>query len=59
MTLHILQCPGCKRYTIKDKCPNCGGAPIQVIPAKYSPEDPYGKYRREVKKDALKDKGLL
>ena len=41
------------------KCPKCGKKALSPIPAKYSPEDPYGKYRREAKKDMLKEKGLL
>jgi H/ACA ribonucleoprotein complex subunit 3 len=40
-------------------CTKCKEKTIPMIPAKYSPEDPYGKYRREAKKEMLKEKGLL
>lgn len=59
MSLHILKCQKCGEYTIKDKCTKCGTVPVSPIPAKYSPEDPYGKYRREAKKEMLKEKGWL
>ncbi|PLJ76794.1 MAG: hypothetical protein B7L53_09775 [Thermofilum sp. NZ13] len=36
---------GCRR----DKCPYCGGTPGAAHPAKFSPEDPYGEYRRKAK----------
>ncbi len=38
---------------------DCGSKAVPVRPPKYSPEDKYGKYRREAKKDQLKQKGLL
>ncbi|MBW2971956.1 RNA-protein complex protein Nop10 [Candidatus Woesearchaeota archaeon] len=59
MSTHILKCTKCGRYTIRVKCPDCGGSALQPLPAKYSPEDQYGKYRREAKKEQLKEKGLL
>lgn len=36
-------------YTLKDKCPVCGRDTAQPGPAKYSPEDRFGKYRRKLK----------
>ncbi|MBU2561419.1 MAG: RNA-protein complex protein Nop10 [Nanoarchaeota archaeon] len=59
MSIHILKCQKCGTYTIRDKCQKCGETPVPQIPAKYSPEDQYGKYRREAKKEQLKEKGLL
>jgi H/ACA ribonucleoprotein complex subunit 3 len=59
MSVHILKCKDCGTYTISDKCPSCKGDAVSPMPAKYSPEDPYGKYRREAKKEMLKEKGLL
>ena len=59
MSIHILKCPDCGIYTLKDKCPKCGASPVPPIPAKYSPEDQYGRYRRETKKPQLVEKGLL
>lgn len=44
---------------MRETCPKCGAPAVLSIPAKYSPEDPYGKYRREAKKDNLEKKGLL
>jgi len=38
-------------YTLKRACPKCGIAAYSVRPAKYSPIDKYGKYRREAKKN--------
>ena len=59
MTNHILKCPKCDEYTMHEKCPKCGEKTIPKIPAKYSPEDNYGKYRREAKKEQLKQEGKL
>ncbi|MBI5392677.1 ribosome biogenesis protein [Candidatus Woesearchaeota archaeon] len=55
---HILRCPICKTYTIKQLC-NCGKKAIDMKPAKYSPEDKYAKYRREIKKQQLVDNNIL
>ena len=59
MSAHIFKCKSCNVYTMNDKCPKCGEKIFSPIPAKYSPEDPYGKYRREAKKDMMKEKGLI
>jgi len=56
---HILKCKICQNYTLQAKCPKCSGEAISQIPPKYSPEDKYGKYRREVKAEGLRQKGLL
>ena len=42
-------CRSCKEYTLKDRCPHCGGPAVQNTPAKFSPEDHYGVYRRKLK----------
>ena len=55
---HLLKCTKCKKYTISNPC-SCGGEALSMKPPKYSPEDKYGKYRREVKKKDLEEKGLL
>ena len=52
---HIQKCKGCKKYTLKDKCPKCGEKTVNPKPAKYSPDDRMGKYRRLAKKE----RGLL
>jgi H/ACA ribonucleoprotein complex subunit 3 len=46
---HILKCPKCSSYGLSENC-SCGHIRIDYKPAKYSPEDKYGKYRREAKK---------
>jgi len=45
---HILRCPVCGIYTMKEACA-CGSTTVQVRPPKYSPEDKYGRYRRMAK----------
>jgi len=46
----IKKCKRCGRYTLReDKCPYCGGKLISPHPPRYSPEDKYGKYRRDLK----------
>lgn len=52
-------CAKCQDYTLKDACPRCGGKATQNTPAKFSPEDHYGEYRRKLKKlDAHKREPL-
>ncbi|MGV8141157.1 MAG: nucleolar RNA-binding Nop10p family protein [Candidatus Woesearchaeota archaeon] len=46
---HILKCPNCGSYGLKELC-SCGHARLEPKPPKYSPEDKYGHYRREAKK---------
>lgn len=45
----LLTCPA-HGYTLKEACPACGRATVKPGPAKYSPEDAYGVYRRKLKK---------
>ena len=47
--MKIRKCSNCGAYTLKESCMRCGGATNRVRPAKFSPEDPYGKYRRMMK----------
>jgi len=37
-------------YTLGDTCPDCGAATANSAPAPFSPEDPYGEYRRALKR---------
>ncbi len=46
----IKKCPSCGSYALADTCSKCGVANINPDPPKYSPEDRYGDYRRELKK---------
>ncbi len=53
MTDSLLRvCRGCGRYTLGAACPGCGAPSSSPHPARFSPEDRYGKYRR-----ALRDAG--
>lgn len=49
--MKIHKCTSCSRYTLKDTCPRCGSPTHIAKPPKFSPEDPYGKYRRMLKKE--------
>jgi len=44
-------CKSCKIYTLEEKCPSCGEKTVQPGPMKFSPQDPYGEYRRKLKKE--------
>ncbi|MFB6122949.1 MAG: RNA-protein complex protein Nop10 [Haloferacaceae archaeon] len=37
-------------YTLSDTCPECGAEAVNSAPAPFSPEDPYGEYRRALKR---------
>ncbi|MDP7116194.1 MAG: nucleolar RNA-binding Nop10p family protein [Candidatus Woesearchaeota archaeon] len=55
---HILRCRACGSYTMSEKC-KCSGKAGTSKPAKFSPEDRYGAYRRKVLKPELISRGLL
>ncbi|KHO45374.1 MAG: hypothetical protein QS98_C0011G0069 [archaeon GW2011_AR3] len=58
---HILKCPECGNYSMEDACSN-GHAPVPTAnpkPAKYSPDDHYGEYRRKAKLEKWQSEGLL
>ena len=59
MTKHILRCPECMKYTMKEQCDACQVSTVESKPPKYSPEDKYGRYRREAKEQEYRNKGLL
>jgi len=40
-----------RTYTLREVCPRCGAATVAPLPARYSPEDRYGKYRRRLKRE--------
>jgi H/ACA ribonucleoprotein complex subunit 3 len=42
----LLRCRSCRRYTLSERCPSCGGASGTPHPARYSPQDRYARYRR-------------
>lgn len=47
--MSIRKCIDCNSYTLQKKCPNCGSKTRSPHPAKFSPEDKYGEYRRKEK----------
>ena len=49
MRTSLRKCSSCSLYTLKEKCPKCDLPTIMPIPARYSPEDRFGKYRRAAK----------
>ncbi len=49
--MKILTCKGCQIYTLKQNCPKCGKKTQTIKPAKFSPEDRFGKYRRKAKNE--------
>lgn len=44
----MFKCAPCGIYTLEETCPRCGGRTRTPIPARFSPEDHYGKYRRRL-----------
>ncbi|MCQ2078768.1 MAG: RNA-protein complex protein Nop10 [archaeon] len=46
MRSQLRRCPSCGRYTLLSDCAICSAKTISPIPPRYSPEDPYGNYRR-------------
>jgi len=49
MAKEILRCQVCKQYTLK--ITHCSKKTLSTKPAKYSPEDKYGAYRRKYKNE--------
>ncbi len=52
MRSKILRCRECNLYSMKENCPKCGRPTSITRPARYSPEDRYGKYRRALIQEA-------
>ncbi len=53
MTESLLRvCRGCQRYTLKADCPTCGGPTRTPHPARFSPQDRWGRYRRALLESA-------
>jgi H/ACA ribonucleoprotein complex subunit 3 len=42
----MFKCPVCKGYTFDAICPKCGERTENPLPARFSPQDRFGKYRR-------------
>jgi H/ACA ribonucleoprotein complex subunit 3 len=52
MRSKIKKCRSCDLYTLKENCPICGAPTHQTKPARFSPEDRYGRYRRALRQEA-------
>lgn len=50
--MKLRKCRPCHRYTLKELCPSCGKPTSTPHPPRFSPVDPYGKYRRLMKAEA-------
>jgi H/ACA ribonucleoprotein complex subunit 3 len=46
----LKRCTKYREYTLKEACPRCGAKALPNRPAKFSPEDQYGEYRRKLKR---------
>ena len=55
MNALLKRCTSCKEYTLQDTCPHCGARAVMNRPPKYGPEDPYGEYRRRLKKQVAEE----
>ncbi|MDN7011492.1 RNA-protein complex protein Nop10 [Methanoculleus sp. FWC-SCC3] len=50
MSSRIRRCPHDRRYTLSDLCPVCDRPCRPAHPARFSPQDRYGSYRRAVRR---------
>jgi len=41
----LRRCPRDRTYTLKEICPACGEPTVTAHPARFSPEDRFGRYR--------------
>ena len=55
----ILVCETDHLYTMKQECPKCSGKTVEAKPPKFSLDDKYASYRREVKEKEREEKGLV
>ncbi|MAG46998.1 ribosome biogenesis protein [archaeon] len=55
MKSQILKCFTCNSYTLNPICNNCKSKTKSTKPAKWSPQDKYGSFRRIYKKKFLKN----
>ena len=53
MSLSILYCQSCKKYTLKEIC-SCGNKTVTTKSAKFSIDDKWGHWRRTYKKEHAK-----
>lgn len=55
MAARLLVCRSCGRYALHPDCPACGSKTVSPHPARFSPEDRFGKYRRRLKQLAERE----
>ena len=53
MKFQMKRCKKCGEYTLQDICPEFNVKTGVIFPARYSPQDKYGKYRRLLKKQQM------
>ncbi len=53
----IRYCERCREYTLEERCRVCGSKTIIKKPARFSPQDHYGKYRVALKRIGGKQNG--
>lgn len=46
----LYYCMNCDEYTMSEICGRCRGKTVSRNPPRFSPQDPYGEYRRKLKK---------
>ncbi|NOR77985.1 MAG: RNA-protein complex protein Nop10 [Methanophagales archaeon] len=49
MKSKLRKCGVCGEYTLNEVCARCGRRTMNPMPPRFSPKDPYGKYRRMMK----------
>ena len=47
---NLFYCKKCNQYTLEKLCNKCKEKTVSKYPPRFSPQDHYGKYRRELKK---------
>jgi len=47
---NLFYCKNCKVYTLDKTCSKCNKKTVSKNPPRFSPQDHYGRYRRELKK---------
>ena len=52
--VHLLYCKKCNDYTLDENCHICNNKSVMKNPPRFSPQDNYGRYRRELKKSMKK-----
>ena len=48
MRTYLRRCPSCRTYSLHDNCKSCNVPTAVLAPARFSPEDHYGTYRRRL-----------